>query len=127
MYEENMYSTNNQSIAVNWRWRKDGDVTDMPRALYQYGYNWLASDRFVESGSFLRMKQMTFMYSFDPNLIKKASLNTLNLSVTLNNMLTFTKYTGADPEVSVNNIGVASDYNRTPRSRYFTFNVTIGL
>ncbi len=127
MYEENMYSTNNQSIAVNWRWRKDGDMTEMPRALYQYGYNWLASDRYVESGSFLRLKQMTLMYSFDPKRIKKAHMTTLNLSCTLNNMLTLTKYTGADPEVSVNRTGIAGDNNRTPRARYFTFNVTVGF
>ena len=127
MYNENMYTTDNQSIATNWRWRKDGDETEMPRALYQAGYNWLASDRFVESGSFLRLKQLTFNYNFDKNLIKKAHLDNLMLSLTLNNLLTLTKYSGADPEVSPNSIGVAEDNNRTPRSRYFTFGVTIGI
>ena len=56
MYAENMYTLNNQSRAVNWRWRKDGDVTNMPRALYYSGYNWLGSDRYVENGSFTRFK-----------------------------------------------------------------------
>ncbi len=127
MYNENMYTTNNQSIATNWRWRKDGDVTEMPRALYQYGYNWLASDRFVESGSFLRLKQLTFSYRFEPKDIKQFGLTNLMLNLTLNNMLTITKYTGADPEVSPNNIGVAADNNRTPRARYFTFGITVGF
>lgn len=127
MDAENMYSTNNQSIATNWRWRKDGDMTEIPRALYQYGYNYLGSDRFVEDGSFLRFKQLTLSYSFDPKMLKKAHLNTLNLSLTLNNLLTVTKYTGADPEISPNNIGVSEDKNRTPRSRYFTFGLTVGI
>ena len=127
MNAENMYNTDNQSVSTNWRWRKDGDLTEIPRALYQSGYNWLGSDRFVEDGSFLRLKQVTLNYSFDPKLLKKAHLNNLSLSLTLNNMLTFTKYTGADPEISPNNIGVSEDNNRTPRSRYFTFGLTIGI
>lgn len=53
MNAENMYYLNNQSISVNWRWRKDGDVTDMPRALYNHGYNWLGSDRYVEEETVL--------------------------------------------------------------------------
>ncbi len=127
MYSENMYSNNNQSIATNWRWRKDGDVTQMPRALYQYGYNWLGSDRFVEDGSFLRFKYLTFNYAFDKELLKKISLNQLNLYLTLNNLCTFTKYTGVDPEISTNSLGIAEDRSNTPRSQYFTFGVTVGF
>lgn len=127
MEAENMYSTNNQSVATGWRWRKDGDITDIPRALYQAGYNWLGSDRFMEKGSFLRMKQLTFNYAFDPQVIKRAGLHSLGLSLTLNNIFTFTEYTGADPEVSPNSIGVSEDRNRTPRSRYFTFGISVGI
>ena len=127
MNAENMYSNNNQSIAVNWRWRKEGDMTEMPRALYQYGYNWLGSDRYVEDGSFLRLKYITFNYAFDRELMKKIHLQTLNLYLTLNNIVTFTKYTGVDPEISPNSMGIAEDRSNTPRSQYFTFGVTVGL
>lgn len=127
MNAENMYSNNNQSIAVNWRWRKEGDVTDMPRALYQYGYNWLGSDRYVEDGSFLRLKYITFNYAFERDLLKKIKLQSLNLYLTLNNVLTFTKYTGVDPEISPNSLGIAEDRSNTPRSQYFTFGVTVGF
>lgn len=127
MYSENMYNNDNQSIAVNWRWRKEGDVTNMPRALYQYGYNWLGSDRYVEDGSFLRLKYITFNYAFDSALVKKIHLQSLNLYLTLNNIVTFTKYTGVDPEISPNSVGIAEDKSNTPRSQYFTFGVTIGL
>lgn len=127
MYSENMYSNNNQSIATNWRWRMEGDVTEMPRALYQYGYNWLGSDRYVENGSFLRFKYLTFNYAFDKKVIKPLNLSSLNLYLTLNNLCTFTKYTGVDPEISPNSWGVAEDNSNTPRSQYFTFGVTIGF
>jgi hypothetical protein len=105
----------------------DGDLTTIPRALYQYGYNWLGSDRFVEDGSFLRMKQLTLNYSFDPQKLMKYRLRQLTLSLTLNNIFTVTNYSGADPEVSPNSIGVSEDNNRTPRSRYFTFGINIGI
>ena len=52
---ENMYGNGNQSRAVNYRWRVEGDIAVIPRALHQAGYNYLASDRFVEDGSFIRL------------------------------------------------------------------------
>ncbi len=127
MYAENMYSNDNQMASVNWRWRKDGDVTEIPRALYQMGYNWLGSDRFVEDGSFLRFKQLTFNYTFDHMQLRNIGLNQLSLYFTLNNIITFTKYTGVDPEVGYNAQGVCADYNKTPRSKYFTLGVTVGF
>src|ERR1043166_7643499 len=45
------------------RWRKEGDVTDIPRALYRSGYNWLGSDRYVEDASFLRFRTITLRYT----------------------------------------------------------------
>ena len=127
MYAENMYSNDNQCVSVNWRWRKDGDQTDMPRALYQDGRNWMGSDRFVEDGSFLRWKQLTVNYSFDQKLIKRIGLNQASLSFTLNNILTWTKYSGVDPEVGYDSQGICADWSKTPRSKYFTFGVTVGL
>ena len=133
MESENMRSYNNQSTAVNWRWRKDGDITDMPRALYNRGYNSLGSDRYVEDGSFLRFKYLTFSYEFDKKAINKYMLNQLNVYLTLNNIVTFTKYRGVDPEVSINMnpsyglIGVSTDSNKTPRPQYFTLGMTVGF
>lgn len=128
MRAENMYTNDNQSIATNWRWRKEGDVTDMPRALYQYGYNWMPSDRFVESGDFLRFKYLTFNYGFTKEVCQALRLQQLNLYLTLNNLCTWTKYTGVDPEISPNGMtGVCEDWSSTPRSQYFTFGLTVGF
>jgi TonB-linked SusC/RagA family outer membrane protein len=127
MFAENMYSTNNQSIAVNWRWRKDGDVTEMPRALFNYGYNWLGSDRFVEDGSFLRLKYLTLNYSVPRDLLRKVKIDRLSLYMTLNNLFVLTSYTGVDPEVGYGSLGVSEDWGQTPRSRDLTIGITVGL
>ncbi len=127
MAAENMYFDNNQSIAVNWRWRKDGDETQMPRALHNWGYNWLGSDRYVEDGSFLRFKYLTFNYSVPPKLLKKFSVNKLSLYLTFNNLICWSKYTGVDPEVGYGSIGLSTDNSQTPRSKDFTLGVTVGL
>ena len=127
MYAENMYTNDNQSIATKWRWRKDGDLTEMPRALYGAGYNWLGSDRYVEDGSFLRLKYLTFNYSFPMKKLKQFNLNQLNFYLTLNNLLVLTRYTGVDPEVGYDSWGVSTDSNKTPRSKSMTLGVTIVL
>lgn len=127
MYAENMYTLNNQSVAVNWRWRKDGDVTDMPRALYNYGYNWLGSDRYVEDGSFLRLKYLTFSYSLPSEKLNQLSLKKLSFYLTINNLFVLTKYTGVDPEVGYGDLGVSKDYGMTPRSRDCTLGISVAF
>ena len=127
MYAENMYSLSNQSVAVNWRWRKDGDVTDMPRALYNYGYNWLGSDRYVEDGSFLRLKYLTFNYSVPKAKLKKYNLEQVSLYLTINNLFVLTKYTGVDPEVGYGSLGVSQDNSRTPRSKDCTLGLSVSF
>lgn len=125
MNVENMYSNNNQSRAVNWRWRVEGDLTEVPRALREHGYNWLGSDRFVEDGSFIRLNYSQLSYSFEPKVIKKLGLSQLNLYVSANNLFCLTKYSGADPEVSYGNLGIVTDNAQTPRAKSFTAGVTI--
>ena len=127
MNAENMYGNDNQSTAVNWRWRKDGDVTNMPRALYNDGYNWLASDRYVEDGSFLRFKYLTFNYTVPGSFIKKYGVNKLNFYLTINNIFVLTKYTGVDPEIGYEAWDMAYDRAQTPRPRDLTFGVSVGL
>lgn len=127
MNAENMYSNNNQCTSVNWRWRKNGDLTTIPRALYRSGYNWLGSDRYVEDGSFWRIKNITVNYALPAKMLKKFSVNQFNLYLTINDLLTFTKYSGVDPEVGYGNLGVSTDNSQTPRSKSFTAGITVGF
>ncbi len=118
--------------AVKWRWRKEGDITNMPRALYNTGYNWLGSDRYVEDGSFLRFKYLTFNYSIPANKLKRFGLTDLRFYLTLNNLALWTNYSGVDPEVGYaatanDPFRIGYDTSKTPRSKDGTFGITIGF
>lgn len=125
---EAMINNNNQSQAVNYRWRKEGDVTSIPRAMYGKGtnYNTLVSDRFVEDGSFLRLNYLQISYSFDNKVIKKAlGLAGLRFYASANNLFCLTKYTGVDPEIGYGSYGAATDNGQTPRAKSYTLGITV--
>ena len=64
MNTTNMFYFDNQNTSVLGRWRKEGDVTDVPRALISGGFNWLGSDRYVEDASYVRFRTITARYTF---------------------------------------------------------------
>ncbi|HQP22331.1 MAG TPA: SusC/RagA family TonB-linked outer membrane protein [Bacteroidales bacterium] len=119
MNSEAMYGTDNQSLSVLRRWRSPGDDTDIPRALWQYGYNYLGSDRFVEDCSFLRLKTISLSYGLPKNFCRKIKVNTINAFVTAYDLLTWTNYTGQDPEVTLPSrvTDIAMDRAQTPPSK----------
>ncbi|BDD11943.1 SusC/RagA family TonB-linked outer membrane protein (plasmid) [Fulvitalea axinellae] len=127
MNAENMFNRNNQGAATMRRWRFSGDETDMPRAIYDKGFNWLGSDRFVEEGSYLRWKNLSINYRFDRELIKRLNFKDLSVFFTAYNLYTFTDYTGQDPEVPLGAdpffFGV--DNSTTPPSRTYTLGLTV--
>ena len=122
-----MYGTQNQCSSVTYRWRKDGDVTPIPRALYGTGYNYQVSSRFVESGSFLRLNNLQLSYSVPKSAIKKFGLNNLSAYVTMNNLFCWTKYSGIDPEIGAGTYSPASDGATTPRSKSITASLNFGF
>ena len=129
---ESMNNNNNQSEAVNYRWRKEGDGgfnQFIPRALsgsYMTNYNTLVSDRFVEDASFLRLNYLQLSYSFDSKLIKKWHLNQLKLYASARNLFCLTKYSGVDPEVGYGGYSVSTDNANTPgHARAYTFGLNI--
>ena len=128
MDAENMYYAYNQCSTVNWRWRKEGDVTNVPRAVYQQGYNWLGSDRYVEDGSFMRMKYITFRYTFPTTWTKSLGMSRVSAYFTINNLFCLTKYSGADPEINSNTAtGVVTDNSTTPRSKDWTLGLSVNF
>ena len=129
MDTEKMYGYENQSKATNWRWRREGDETDMPRALYGQGYNWLGSDRFVEDGSYLRLKTLSVSYLFDEKFCQKLKVRDLKLFATAYDLFTLTKYSGQDPDVGspVNPKLLPKDSSRTPPSRRIMIGVNVNF
>jgi TonB-linked SusC/RagA family outer membrane protein len=132
MNGENMFYYDNQTTATLRRWRKPGDETDIPRALIGYGYNWLGSDRYVDDGSFLRLKYVTLSYYMPRSLIGRIGLEQLRLSLQLTNLLTFTNYLGQDPEININSrdgtiYTVGYDRSNTPRPKELTFTINVNF
>ena len=123
---ENMYGKNNQSTAVLHRWRAEGDQTDIPRALYGMGYNYLGSDRFVEDASFIRLKTLSLSYNFPKKWLKKWGISKLNVFATGYDLFTWTKYKGQDPEVSMPSAtSLVRDNATTPVSRRFAVGLNL--
>ena len=123
---ENMYGKNNQSTAVLHRWRAEGDQTDIPRALYGMGYNYLGSDRFVEDASFIRLKTLSISYNFPKKWLKNWGITKLNVFATGYDLFTWTKYKGQDPEVSMPSAtSLVRDNATTPVSRRFSVGLNI--
>jgi TonB-linked SusC/RagA family outer membrane protein len=129
MDTEKMYGYDNQSTATNWRWRRDGDITDMPRALYNRGFNWLGSDRFVEDGSYIRLKSLSLSYMFDPKVCRALRVKDLKVYGTAYNLYTWTSYSGQDPDVSQPNKPdkLPKDESRTPPSQKFMIGVNVSF
>lgn len=124
---ENMYGTDNQCASVNYRWRKDGDVTVIPRALYNTGYNYQISSRNVEDGSFLRFTNLQLSYAVPKKSLKKYGMNSLTAAVTVNNLFCWTKYTGIDPEMGAGTYTPAYDLTNTPKYKSVTASLTFGF
>lgn len=130
MWAEDMRTNKNQSAAVNHRWRKNGQVTEIPRAMSAAAgtsYNSLASDRYVEPGDFLRFQYFQLSYSVNPEKLKKYGLSTLRISASGNNLIFWSKYSGVDPEHSASGYYPCIDQSSTPRTRSFTFSLNFGF
>ena len=130
MYAEDMRTNKNQCASVNHRWRKNGDVTEIPRAMNASAgasYNALISDRYVEPGDFLRFNYFQFAYSFKAEQLKKFGLSSLRIAASGNNLFFWTKYSGVDPEHSASGYAPCQDTSQTPRSRSFTLSLNVGF
>ncbi|WP_353332696.1 SusC/RagA family TonB-linked outer membrane protein [Bacteroides sedimenti] len=127
METEGMYDSKNQSTAVLKRWRIPGQITDMPRAVSSKE-NLKNSSRFVEDGSYLRLKALTFSYNFSGKLLKKWSINRLQPFFTAQNLLTFTNYKGFDPEVNQEGgsaLVQGIDWGTYPQTKSYVFGVNV--
>ncbi len=133
---EAMEQVQNQSAATLRRWENPGDVTDIPKAIFGNSDNSLASSRFVEKGTYLRVKNVTLSYDLNSDFLKKAHITSLNVFVSAQNLLTFTKYSGYDPEVSwAGNVGgqidnavsLGVDYGTYPNVRTFNFGFNVNF
>lgn len=124
METEGMYDGKNQSTKVLDRWRVPGQITDVPKA----GWNIKNSSYFVEDGSYLRVKSVSLSYDVPRNIISKLGITRLQPYFTASNLLTWTSYSGMDPEVNQygNNGAVQGiDWGTYPLNRSFVFGLKL--
>jgi len=117
----------NQTTALVGRWQAEDQPTDVPRITFQDPMgNSRFSDRWIEDGSYLRLKTLTLSYDLP---LKSEFIQGLQFWIQGNNLLTFTKYLGADPEFSMTSavIGQGIDMGQLPQSRSVVAGVKINL
>jgi TonB-linked SusC/RagA family outer membrane protein len=116
------------------RWRKPGDVTDVPEArLNRYGdfASPSVSSQYMENGTYVRLKNVTIGYNLPASILRRAKLGSVRVYATGVNLATFTKYTGWDPEVNTdyraNAINQGSDFYAAPQIKSIVFGLNIGF
>lgn len=110
------------------RWRKDGDITDFPKLVSADPMENFRSSTFcVEDGSYIRLKDISLSYSLPENVCKKMKMKQFDISVNASNLLTWTNYSGYDPEVNTSTQTVISglDNGAFPKSRVYTLGVKL--
>jgi TonB-linked SusC/RagA family outer membrane protein len=124
MFEGNTRGKNslNQYATYINRWTMDNQHSNLFRAGGE-GPSGYYSNYFLEDGSYIRLKTIALSYALPPSLIRKAFLRDLRLSVTAQNIYTWTKYSGMDPEVSVRNSTLTPgfDFSAYPQAKTLMF------
>lgn len=126
---EGMFDSKNQSVAVLDRWTPNNTNTNIPRAIRGGSvYNVFNSTRFVEDGSYVRLKAITLGYNFPARWLSKVKLSKARVYLTGQNLITLTNYSGLDPEVnafglSATELGI--DYGTYPHARTAIFGLNL--
>ncbi len=122
----NAESWDNQSTSQLNRWQKPGDITDVPQARFDSRNGSQHSTRYLEDGSFLRVRNVAFGYNLPARVTQKINFDKVRIYVSGQNLLTFTKYPGFDPEVNslsagastqANNVSMGVDFFTAPQMR----------
>ena len=121
---ESMSAAYNQAATTADRWYGEGTSNSMPRAVWAdpNGNNRI-SDRWVENGSYLRLKNITLAYNFPDNWLRALRLENARILFSCENVATITGYKGLDPEVGIDGI----DYSSFPPSRIFNVGLSFNF
>ena len=113
------------------RWQHPGDITNVPQLRLGGGNGISASSRYIENGDYVRLKNITVTYNLPDALLKRAKLSSAKVYLTGVNLLTFTKYTGWDPEVNTDyrasNRNQGSDFYAAPQIKNYSIGVNLGF
>jgi TonB-linked SusC/RagA family outer membrane protein len=121
-------NTTNLPISALGRWTGEGSSNDIPRMTHSdLNQNNRVSDRFIEDGSYLRIKSLMLGYTLPSDVLDRAGISKLRVYASANNLFTFTKYSGLDPEIGTRGtleIGIDRGFYPSPRIYNLGINVT---
>lgn len=122
----------NQTVDQLNYWKKPGDITNVPQPRLYEGNGIDKSSRWVQDGSFVRIKTVTLGYNLPKSLLMRTALSSARVYMAASNLFTFTSYTGYDPEVNTSyfgrsNVTLGHDFYTPPLAKTITFGVNIGL
>ena len=109
------------------RWTGEGTSNRIPRFVRGDNVNWQSSDLYVYAGSYLRLKNIQLGYTLPQHLTKKVFISSLRLYVAAENLFTFTKYHGFDPEISSGGTSLGIDYGVYPQARTWTIGANLSF
>jgi len=112
------------------RWNGEGTSNTIPRmTTVRTNMNHRTSDLFIESGDFVKLRNLTLGYTLPKGLLQKISINHLRLFVSAENLFTITSYSGYSPEIGYTdgNKQKGVDYAQYPQSRKFTFGLNLNF
>lgn len=124
---DRLSGNSNATTAALRRWTPENTDTDIPKA--RAGRVPRTSTRFVEDGSFIRLKNISLGYNINPVLLDRLKLSSARIYISGQNLLTFTNYSGVDPEVafSSSNVNLGLDYGSYPNTKSYTVGINIGF
>ena len=113
-------------------WKKPGDVTDVPQARFYYDNgDQSRNSRYLSDGSYVKLRSFMLSYEMPKKIVAKAGMDRVRIFIQAQNLMTFTKYKGWDPEVSTDflndNITSGCDFYSAPQARSIVFGINIGL
>ena len=109
------------------RWTGEGTSDKYPRFVLGDNANWQSSDLYVHDGSYLRLKNIQLGYTLPQQLTKKVFVSSLRIYVAAENLLTFTRYHGFDPEISSGGTSLGIDRGVYPQARSFTVGANLSF
>jgi TonB-dependent starch-binding outer membrane protein SusC len=121
----------NQTLDQLAAWKKPGDITMVPEARLFYPNGTDPSSRYISNGSYMRVKAISLGYNLGKNILTRLKIDHLRVYVRAENLFTFTKYDGWDPEVTADfyndNINRGYDFYSAPQFKTVTVGVNVGL
>lgn len=124
------YFDNQTADQMNY-WKKPGDITNIPQPRLYDGNGTIKSSRWVQDGSYFRVKSVNLGYNIPRQILSRFKMETARVYVAALNLFTFTNYTGYDPEVSsgeyLNSVTLGHDFYTPPQARTISVGINIGL